>query len=44
MYERLRKHSRIQRSSVVRLLAQARQTVSAVSKSRVSDLQVRELA
>jgi len=44
MYERLRKQSRIQRSSVVRLLAQARQTIAAVSKSRVTDLQVRVLA
>lgn len=33
MYERLRRHSRIQRSSVVRLLTQARETVAAVSKS-----------
>lgn len=42
--ERLRKHSRIQRASVVRLLAQARQTIAATPKSRVTDLQVRELA
>lgn len=44
MYERLRKHSRIQRLSVARLLTQARQTVTAVSKSRVTDLLGRELA
>ena len=44
MYERLRKQSKIQRSSVVRLHAQARQTIAAVSKSRVTDLLARELA
>jgi transposase len=44
MYERLRKQSNILRSSVVRLIAQARQTVTAISKSRVTDLLVRELA
>ena len=43
IYERLRKHSTIRRSSVVRLLAQARQTVVAISKSRVTDLLAREL-
>ena len=43
-YERLRKQSKIQRSSVVRLHAQARQTIAAVSKSRVTDLLARELA
>jgi len=44
MYERLRKQSKIQRLSVTRLLAQARQTVSAIAKSRVTGLQARELA
>lgn len=44
MVERLRKQSRIQRSSVARLLTQARQTVVMVSKSRVTDLLARELA
>jgi len=44
IYERLRKYSRIRRSSVVRLRTLARQTVMAISKSRVTDLQVRELA
>jgi len=44
IYARLRKHSRILRSSVARLLAQARQTVAAVSKSRVTDLHARDLA
>lgn len=44
LYARLRKHSRILRSSVARLLAQARQTVTAVSKSRVTDLHARDLA
>ena len=44
IYERLRKHSTIRRSSVARLLAQARQTIVAVSRSRVSDLFARELA
>lgn len=44
LYERLGKHSTIRRSSVVRLHAQARQTVAAMSKSRTSDLLVRELA
>ena len=44
MYERLRKQSKILRSSVVRLIAQARQTITAISKSRVTDLLVRELA
>ncbi len=41
---RLRKHSRILRSSVVRLLTQARQTVAGVTRSRVTDLQARDLA
>jgi transposase len=44
MYERLRKHSRIRRTSVTRLLTQARQTIVAVTKSRVTDLLARELA
>lgn len=44
IYGRLRRHSRILRSSVVRLLAQARQTTAAVSKSRVTDLHARDLA
>ncbi len=44
IYKRLRKVSNIRRSSVVRLLAQARQTVAAVTKSRVTELQARELA
>jgi transposase len=44
MYERLRKQSRIQGLSVTRLLTQARQTVSAIAKSRVTDVQARELA
>jgi transposase len=44
IYERLRRHSTIRRSSVVRLLDQARQTVVAVSKSRVTDLTAHELA
>jgi transposase len=44
IHKRLRKHSRILRSSVVRLLAQACQTVAAVQKSRVTDLQARDLA
>jgi hypothetical protein len=44
IYKRLRKHSRVRRSSVVRLLAQARQTVAAIAKSRVTDLHARDLA
>lgn len=44
IYERLRKHSAIRRSSVVRLHLQARQTVAAIAKSRVTDLLARELA
>ena len=44
VYERLRRHSRIQRASVQRLLTQARETVAAIAKSRVTDLQARELA
>lgn len=42
--KRLRSSSNIRRSSVVRLQAQARATVSAIAKSRVTDLQARELA
>ena len=44
MYERLRKHSKIRRSSVTRLLTQARQTIVAVTRSRVTDLLACELA
>lgn len=44
IYARLRKHSRILRSSVVRLLTQARQTVAAGRRSRVTDLHARDLA
>ena len=44
VYKRLRKHSRIQRASVVRLLTQARQTVTAIARSRVTDLHARDLA
>lgn len=44
IYSRLRTHSNIRRSSVVRLQTQARQTIAMVTKSRVTDLQVRELA
>lgn len=44
MYGRLRKYSKIRRSSVARLLNQARQTIVAVTKSRVTDLLARELA
>lgn len=44
IYERLRKRSNIRRSSVVRLLAQARQTIAAVSRSRETDVLMRELA
>ena len=44
IYARLRRHSRILRSSVVRLLAQARQTVAAVSRSRITELHARDLA
>jgi transposase len=44
IHARLRKHSRILRSSVVRLLTQARQTVAAVEKSRVTDLHASDLA
>lgn len=44
MFERLRKQSRIQRSSVARLLTQARQTIAMVSRSRVTKLLGRELA
>ena len=44
IYERLRKQSNIRRSSVARLLTQARQTIVAISRSRVTDLCARELA
>lgn len=44
IYARVRKHSKILRSSVVRLLAQAQQTVAAVERSRVTDLHARDLA
>lgn len=44
IYERLRKRSTIRRSSVVRLLEQARRTVLAISKSRATDLLAHELA
>ncbi len=44
IYERLRKHSSIRRSSVTRLLVQARQTISAIAKSRITDLDAHELA
>lgn len=44
LYERLRRHSSIRRSSVTRLLAQARQTVVAIARSRVTDVLARELA
>ena len=44
IHERLRKHSAIRRSSVVRLLTQARQTVVAITKSRVTDAMAHELA
>lgn len=44
LYARLRKHSRIRRASVVRLITQAQQTVAAVSRSRVTDLHARDLA
>ena len=44
LFKRLRKHSNIRRSSVTRLRNSARQTVVAISKSRVTDLQARELA
>lgn len=44
IYQRLRKHSKILRSSVARLQAQARQTVAAVSKSRVTDVMASQLA
>lgn len=43
IHARLR-HSRIRRSSVVRLLAQARQTVVAIARSRTTDLAAHELA
>jgi transposase len=44
IYERLRKHSNIRRSSVTRLLTQARQTVVAIGRSRVTDVHAGELA
>jgi transposase len=44
IYARLRTCSPIRRSSVARLITQARQTITAVNKSRMSDLQARELA
>ena len=44
IYERLRKQSNIRRSSVVRLLTQARQTIAAIAKSRVTELCAHELA
>jgi len=44
LLERLRKHSTIRRSSVVRLLTQARQTIVALTRSRVTDLLAHELA
>jgi transposase len=44
LYARLRKHSTIRRSSVVRVHTQARQTIAAVAKSRATDLLTRELA
>lgn len=43
LYERLRKHSRIVRSSVKRLLDQARQTASVVGAARVNELLAHEL-
>lgn len=43
LFERLRKHSRILRSSVGRLLAQARQTTAAIDSSPVTDLLAHEL-
>lgn len=44
LFDRLRKYSAIRRSSVTRLRNQARQTIVAIAKSRVTDLQARELA
>lgn len=44
LYARLRTHAKIRSSSVVRLQTQARQTISAVDRSRVTDLQAREFA
>jgi len=43
LYDRLRKHSRIVRSSVKRLLDQARQTASVLTDARVSELLAHEL-
>ena len=43
LYERLRKHSRIVRSSVKRLLDQARQTASVVALARVNELLAHEM-
>jgi transposase len=44
LYDRLRKRSTIRRSSVQRLLMQARQTIRAATAGRVSDLLAHELA
>ena len=44
IYQRLRKHSKILRASVARLHAQARQTVAAVSRSRITDVMASQLA
>ena len=44
IHARLSRHSKIRRSSVTRLLTQARQTVVAISRTRVTDLEARELA
>lgn len=44
LYDRLRKRSTIRRSSVERLLMQARQTTRAATPGRVSDLLAHELA
>jgi hypothetical protein len=43
IYARLRTHSNIRRSSVVRLQTQARQTITGLSKTRVTEVQAREL-
>ena len=43
VYERLRKHARILRSSVQRLVEQARQTTSTEGATRVTDVLVHEL-
>jgi transposase len=44
LYDRLRKRSTIRRSSVQRLVVQARQTIRAATEGRVSDLLAHELA